>query len=161
VLAELGASTDVAPGDLAVAAVVRGERPEGGLHDRLGPDAAEALALAALDGKLDVVVGLVGPNFVAPAGGGPSGTLLHHAAWVGDADTARRLLELGADPIARSGAPFDTPIAWAALGSQHWELPGRDYVAVVELLLAAGAELEPRFDDVAEGPLADWLATRI
>jgi hypothetical protein len=40
-------------------------------------------------------------------------------------------------------------------------LPGRDYVAVVELLLEAGAELEPRFAEVAEGPLADWLVGRI
>ena len=49
---------------------------------------------------------------------------------------------------------------WAALGSQRWDGRGRDYVAVVELLLANGAELAPRVDDVAEGPLADWLLAR-
>jgi len=43
------------------------------------------------------------------------------------------------------------------LGSQHHALPGRDYVAVVEALVAAGAELEERFAEVAHGPLADWL----
>jgi ankyrin repeat protein len=161
VLAELGASTALSAADRAVAAVVRGERPAGGLPDSLVPDAEEALAMAAvMDGKLDLVVDLVGPNFAAFAGGGPRGTLLHHACWVGYPDASRRLLERGADPVARSGAAFDTPIAWAALGSQHWELPGRDYVAVVELLLEHGAELEPRLEDVAEGPLADWLATR-
>jgi ankyrin repeat protein len=83
--------------------------------------------------------------------------LLHHASWVGEPEVVRRLLERGADPAARSGAEFDTPVAWAALGSQHWQLEGRDYVAVVGQLLAAGAELEPRFVDVAEGPLAEWL----
>ena len=31
-------------------------------------------------------------------------------------------------PCAPSGAEFDTPIAWAALGSEHHALPGRDYV---------------------------------
>jgi hypothetical protein len=59
--------------------------------------------------------------------------------------------------MARSGAEFDTPAAWAALGSRAWREPGRDYVAVLEALVAAGAELEPRFEEVAEGPLADWL----
>jgi ankyrin repeat protein len=77
---------------------------------------------------------------------------------VGKPEVVRRLLELGADPVARSGAEFDTPLAWAALGSQAWREPGRDYVAVAELLLAVGAELEPRYAEVAEGPLAARLA---
>jgi hypothetical protein len=47
------------------------------------------------------------------------------------------------------------------LGSQYHRLPGRDYVAVTEHLVAAGAALEPRFVDFAHGPLADWLAERI
>jgi ankyrin repeat protein len=162
VLAELGASTELSEADRAVAAVVRGERPADGLPGTLGPDAEEALAMAAvMEGKLDLVVDLAGPNFTAFAGGGPRGTLLHHACWVGYADVSRRLLERGADPLARSGAVYDLPIAWAVLGSQHWRLPGRDYVALVELLLAHGAALEPRFEDVAEGPLADWLVGRI
>ena len=66
-------------------------------------------------------------------------------------------IERGADPVARSGAEFDTPLAWAALGSQAWREQGRDYVQVAELLLGAGAELEPRFAEVAEGPLAARL----
>ena len=93
-------------------------------------------------------------------GGGAPGTLLHHAAWVGNVELAKRLLERGADPVARSGAEFDTPAAWAALGSQHWREDGRDHVGAIELLLAAGAELEPRYTEVAEGPLADWLEGR-
>jgi hypothetical protein len=48
-------------------------------------------------------------------------------------------------------------VAWAALGSQYHALPGRDYVAVVKTLVAAGADLEERFAEVAHGPLADWL----
>jgi hypothetical protein len=71
------------------------------------------------------------------------------------------LLARGADPIAPSPADFDTPSAWAALASQYHELPGRDYVAVAELLTAAGAVVEPRFLDVADGPLADWLEERL
>jgi ankyrin repeat protein len=160
VLAELGASTDVAPEDLAVAAVARGERPPGGLPSELGPDAQEVLWEAAAGGRLELVVDLVGPNFFGHVGGGPPGTLLHHASWIGNADLVRRLLAHGADPLAHSGAEFDTPIAWAALGSSGWRWEGRDYVAVAELLVAAGAELEPRFAEVAEGPLLEWLDAR-
>jgi len=160
VLEELGASTDVPAEDRAVAALARGERPDAPLPERPGPDAQEVLILAALRGRLDAVVDAVGPRFFGHVGGGPPGTLLHHACWVGDPAAVRRLLERGADPVARSGAEFDTPIAWAALGSQYHAIPGRDYVGVVEALLEAGAELEPRFVDVAEGPLADWLGSR-
>lgn len=74
--------------------------------------------------------------------------------------SSARLLARGADPVARSGADYDTPLAWAALGSQYHALPGRDYVAVAELLLAAGARFEPRFTEVAEGPVAEWLQDR-
>jgi ankyrin repeat protein len=158
-LRELGASTNVDADDLAVAAVVQGERPATPLPADLDPDQQEVLILAALQkSRLELVVELLGTQFTGVVGGSPSGTLLHHAAWVGDASLVERLLELGADPVALSGAEFDTPLAWAALGSQWWQEPGRDYVAVAELLLEAGAELEPRFAEVAEGPLAAWLA---
>jgi hypothetical protein len=77
--------------------------------------------------------------------------LLHHAAWVDDPRIVERLIERGADPVSHSGAEYDRPLAWAALGSQHDALPDRDYVAVVEALVAAGAELEERFTEVAQG----------
>jgi ankyrin repeat protein len=157
-LRELGASTDIDEDDLAVAGVAQGERPATPLPADLDPDQQEVLILAALQkGRLELVVELLGTQFTGVVGGSPSGTLLHHAAWVGDAALVERLLELGAEPVAPSGAEFDTPLAWAALGSQWWREPGRDYVAVAELLLEAGAELESRFAEVAEGPLADRL----
>jgi hypothetical protein len=71
------------------------------------------------------------------------------------------LLAQGADPLARGDAEWDTPLAVTALGSQWHALPGRDYVAVGERLLAAGGELEPRMLDVADGPLAAWLEARL
>jgi ankyrin repeat protein len=160
-LAGLGASTELVAGDLAVAAVARGEHPDEPLPADVDSDQQEVLILAALRGQLELVVELLGPGFFGHVGGGPPGTLLHHSCWVGNPALVGRLLELGADPVAKSGAEFDTPIAWAALGSDaHWAA-GRDYVAVVELLLAAGGKLEPRFIDVAQGPLADWLEERV
>jgi ankyrin repeat protein len=159
-LAELGASTELGPEERIVAAVARGERPNEELPAELSPDAQEVLILAALGDRFDLVVDLVGPSFFGHVGGGPPGTLLHHACWVGNAELVRKLLALGADPVAASSAEFETPLAWAFLASQHWQLEGRDYVGVAEALVGAGAELEPRFEDVAEGPLADWLEAR-
>jgi ankyrin repeat protein len=157
-LADLGASTEVDEQDRALAALARGEQVT--LEGPLDPDAQEVVVHAALGGNLDAVLEGVGIGFRGVAGGGPEGTLLHHAAWVGDADLVRRLLAAGADPCGASPARFSTPAAWAALGSQAWREPGRDYVAVTELLVAAGAEVEPRFAEVAHGPLEAWLAER-
>jgi ankyrin repeat protein len=160
-LAELGASTEVTAEDLAVAAVASGEQPATPLPETLDPDAQEVLILAALRGRLAAVVDAVGPGFQGVVGGSPEGTLLHHAAWVGDPDVVSALLERGADPLAAAPEPGATPLAWAAHGSQFWELPDRDFVGVAELLTAAGTPVEPRFVEVAEGPLYGWLERRV
>jgi ankyrin repeat protein len=157
-LAELGADTAVDEGDLALGRLARGE--DAVLPGELDEDAQEVLVLAALGGHLEPVLRAVGVGFRGVVGGSPSGTLLHHAAWVGDAGLVRRLLGAGADPKAESDAPFSTPAAWAALGSSAWRAPGRDYVGVLEVLVEAGAELEPRFAEVAHGPLEGWLEGR-
>jgi ankyrin repeat protein len=158
-LASLGAATEVDPQDLAVASVARGEQPETPLPDSLDPDAQEVLILTALRKHTDLVVDLVGPNFRGVVGGSPEGTLLHHAAWVGNPELVRALLARGADPSA--AADGDLPLSWAALASENHELPRRDYVAVAQLLVDAGNPVEPRFVEVADGPLHDWLGERL
>jgi ankyrin repeat protein len=162
-LAQLGASTEIDLVDAAVAVVARGERPpelEGVTVFRWDPDRQEAVILGALRGNLQAVVDVVGVNFRGVVGGSPEGTLLHHAAWMGNADAVRELLALGADANAPSRAEFFTPLAWAALASQYEKLSGRDYVAVAEALVESGAEIEPRFLEVAAGPLRQWLQFR-
>lgn len=110
---------------------------------------------------LDAVVAAVGPDFHGVVGGSPDMPLLCHAAWVGDPAVVTRLLDAGADPTVRADAEFATPLAVAALGSQYHALPGRDYVATAQRLLAAGGgEVEPRLADVAEGPLRAWFSAR-
>jgi ankyrin repeat protein len=160
-LAELAASTDVEPLDEVLGAISRGERPALPLPDDLDEDAGEILILAALWGPTDVVLDLVGPDFRGRVGGSPDGPLLAHAAWVGNPELVQTLLERGADASVRAAAAFDTPLGWAALGSQWHELPGRDYVAVAELLAAAGNRIEPRFLAVAHGPLENWLEEKL
>ncbi len=157
-LAGLGARTDgVDAADLAVAAVARGERPQTPLPDALDVDQQEVVILAALRGQLGLVLELFGSGLSGVVGGSPPGTLLHHASWAGSAEVVAGLLARGADPLASTCTDYDTPLAWAALGSQHHELPGRDHVAVAEALTDAGGRVEPRFLEVADGPLADWL----
>ena len=157
-LARLGASTEVDPADAAVASIARGERPTTPLPETLDPDAQEVIVLTAQRGKLDLVLDVVGPHFRGVVFGSPEGTLLHHAAWIGSVENVERLLERGADPVAR--AHFDTPLAWAAHGSRDYDDPDGDHVGVAERLVAAGAQIEPRFLELADGPLAEWLQSR-
>ena len=160
VLARLGASTEVDPADAAVASIARGEPPRTPLPETLDPDAQEVIVLSALRGNLDLVLHVLGPQFTGVVGGSPAGTLLHHAAWIGSPELVEQLLARGADPGARSDPHLETPLAWAAHGSQYHELPDRDFVGVAERLVAAGAEIEPRFLELAGGPLAEWLQSR-
>jgi ankyrin repeat protein len=159
-LSELGASTELDPADAAVEAIARGERPTTPLPLSLDVDAQEVIVLAALDGKLDAVLEAVGPDFRGVVGGSPEGSLLHHAAWVGDAALVGELLRLGADP-AGAGGTTGTPLAWAAHGSRNHRAAGRDYVQVADVLTAAGNPLEPALLGDAAGPLYAWLEERL
>jgi ankyrin repeat protein len=159
-LAELGASTEVDATDRRLGALARGERAGGPLPDPLDVDGQEVVVLAALRGHLDAVLAAVGPRFRGVVGGSPEGELLHHAAWVGAAGVVRALLEAGADPLAPADAELATPLGWAALSSRDGAR-GADHVAVAELLVAAGAEVEPALLEVADGPLAAWLEDRV
>jgi ankyrin repeat protein len=152
-LAELGASTELDPADAAVESLARGERPSTPLPESLDVDGQEVIVLAALGGHLDAVVDAVGPGFRGVVGGSPEGSLVEHAAWVGDSALVERLLGLGAEPGAALG--------WASHGSRNHGAPGRDYVAVAQLLVAAGCPVELGLLDDAEGPLYAWLEARL
>jgi ankyrin repeat protein len=160
-LAGLGASTDVDPADVETAAIARGEEPGPNQSGGWDPDRQEVIILAALEGRarLDVI----GVNFRGVVGGSPVGTLLHHAAWMAKADAVRELLARGADPNPqyRSRSDLETPLAWAVWASAHPAFADRDYVAVAEPLVEAGATIEPRFLEEAAGPLREWLQLRV
>lgn len=146
-LRELGADTAVAPEDVAVARL-----DPAGLPAAFDVDQQEVLILAALWERLDAVIDAVGVDFEGVVGGSPEGSLLQHACWVGHPEVVRRLLDRGADPAST--------LDWAAAGSVYHALPGRDYVAVAELLVAAGQTPTADHADAADGPLHAWLTER-
>jgi ankyrin repeat protein len=166
-LLELGADVaTVDDQDRALSAVARGERPA--TEIRLDHDARDVLIELAMRDlhSLQRVVDAVGAGFTAGWGGGPRGSLLHQAAWFGRPDFVRLLLDRGAEPDARATTEYATPLGWAAVGSRYspahpndsFSSPDGDYVGVAELLVAAGARVEPKFTEMAVPPLADWLA---
>ena len=144
-LEALGAKTDVEFDDLAVAAIARGERPPV-VPETLDFDQQEVLILAP---DLTLVVELYGADFRGVVGGSPEGSLLAHAAWLGDAARVRFLLAAGATPDGLGAAVH---------GSHGWR--GRDHVGVAEQLVAAGEIIRPQYLAQAGGPLAEWLAAR-
>jgi ankyrin repeat protein len=158
-LAELGASTETTAGDVAIAAVARGERPATPL-DLDDLDAQEALIKNALFGDLRLTLELAGPNVLGPVDASPFGTLLHHAAWVGDAVLVERLLAAGADVSIPAPAGFATPLGWAALASTDDPDANRDHLRSGQLLVAAGDPIDARIVEAADGPLRDWLEAR-
>jgi ankyrin repeat protein len=159
-LAGLGASTELDEGDRWVARLARGERPVGDPPPSFDVDMQEVVILTAIRGDTDLVVDAVGTEFAGVVGGSPEGMLLHHACWMGDAGAVGRLLARGADPVARSPADGATPLEWTVHASQYHRVPGRDFVGVAERLVAAGAPVQVRRPEAAEGPLADWLHSR-
>jgi ankyrin repeat protein len=160
-LAELGGSTELQPADAAVVEFGSGEAGADTLPETLDADQQSVVIRAAMRGRIEEVVDRFGPHYRGVADGSPPGTLLHHAGWHGNREAVRVLLGRGADPLAETSDEYATPAAWAALGSSWWRSPGFDYVGVMELLVVAGAVLEPRFLDVAHGPLEDWLVERL
>lgn len=76
------------------------------------------------------------------APGVDGGTALHAACWVGNARLVERLLALGRVPLeTRDPTHQSTPLGWAAFGSVHRRARGADYPAVVDRLVAAGADI--------------------
>jgi ankyrin repeat protein len=103
-------------GDHALLARTRAERPALVVEAAEGRR-TEALALLAelgfdLDAQLDAELNT---RLVLGVSGG---TALHWAAWRGDLDLARRLLDLGADPGVRDTKFAMTPLEWARHASQ-------------------------------------------
>ena len=81
-------------------------------------------------------------GFDPAAPGVDGGSALHAACWVGSVQMVERLLARGGVPLdARDPTHQSTPLGWAAFGSVHRRARGADYSAVVDRLVAAGADI--------------------
>ena len=81
-------------------------------------------------------------GFDPAAPGVDGGSALHAACWVGNVRMVERLVERGGVSLdARDPTHQSTPLGWAAFGSVHRRARGADYPAVVERLVAAGADI--------------------
>jgi len=112
------------------------------------------LHLAARAGQSGTVGLLVEDGAVLDAGSRHGATALHFAAGSGIVSTVEALLTGGAQVDPREGAYDQTPLMWAA---------AEDHVAVVERLLAAGADptLFSRVEDIAARAEADERRLRL
>ena len=81
-------------------------------------------------------------GFDPAAPGADGGTALHAACWVGNVRMVERLLAHGGVTLdARDPTHHGTPLGWAVFGSVHRRAKGGDYIAVVDRLVAAGADV--------------------
>lgn len=119
----------------AVEALLR-ENPN--LGREMGAD-ARAITDAAQAGRVETVRLLLEAGLDPMTPGMDSGSAIHTASWFGYADVVNLLI--GRVPLdltdAHHGSP---PLGWAAHGAHWCRNQAGDYVAVVELLLKAGAD---------------------
>ncbi len=100
------------------------------------------LAHAIFDGRREAAHLMLRLGFDETVGGVDGGTALHAASWMGDVELVEKILERGRVPIeSRDPVHLSTPLGWAAFGSVHRRAPGGDYSAVIDRLVAAGADL--------------------
>ena len=100
------------------------------------------LAHAIFDGRREAARLMLRLGFDETAGGVDGGTALHAACWVGDAEMVDVILRRGRVPVeSRDPVHRSTPLGWAAFGSVHRRAHGGDYAAVIDRLVAAGADI--------------------
>ena len=101
------------------------------------------LAHAIFDGRRKAAHLMLRLGFDETAGGVDGGTGLHAASWMGDVEMVEALLRRRRIPLdGRDPVHLSTPLGWAAFGSVHRRAAGGDYPAVVDRLVAAGADIK-------------------
>jgi ankyrin repeat protein len=100
------------------------------------------LAHAIFAGRRDAAHLMLRLGFDETAGGVDGGTGLHAASWMGDVEMVEAILRRGRVPVdSLDPVHLSTPLGWAAFGSVHRRAERGDYAAVVDRLVAAGADI--------------------
>jgi ankyrin repeat protein len=100
------------------------------------------LAQAIFHGHHRVAELMLSLGFDETAPGPDGGTALHAACWMGSVRMVELLLARGRVPVeTRDPTHLSTPLGWAAFGSVHRRARGGDYAAVIDRLVAAGADV--------------------
>jgi ankyrin repeat protein len=127
-------------GDEPSAAAVLAENPA--LPERLTRQDHSHLAHAIFHERFRAAELMLGLGFDPSAPGVDGGTALHAACWVGNPRMVEAVLTRGSVAIdSRDPTHQSTPLGWAAFGSVHRRAKGSDYVAVIDRLVAAGADV--------------------
>ncbi|ODS58152.1 MAG: hypothetical protein ABS36_04510 [Acidobacteria bacterium SCN 69-37] len=101
-----------------------------------------SLARAIFHGHLEAAALMIRLGFDPAVPGVDGGTALHAACWMGHVPLVERLIAVGGVALdARDPVHGSTPLGWAAFGSVHRRAADGDYAAVIERLVAAGADI--------------------
>jgi ankyrin repeat protein len=111
------------------------------LFAKLNPHERDGFLRVASQGKRGVVVAMLDCGFPINAKNSSSQSALHHAAWNGQREIVKLLIERGAELDAKEDAFGSTPLGWAAHGGQNCVRPGADHVGAIRLLIEAGADI--------------------
>ena len=110
------------------------------LPDALTPDDRERLVAAAFDNDAKAVRLMLAVGWPVDVSRSGGDTALHWAAWHGNPEMTRNLLDRRASVDSRDLHYQGTPLNWALHGSVHgWHPERGDYPGTVEALLDAGA----------------------
>lgn len=122
-------------------------RQDPGLVAKLSDAERRHVSLAARNNATLAVHTMLRVGFPVDATGQHRGTPLHWAAFHGNADMVRSILQFN-PPLEVVDADFQaTPLGWAIHGSTNgWHARTGNYAGVVELLLKAGAVPPARYE---------------
>jgi ankyrin repeat protein len=120
-----------------------------GLIGKQPPDAYRRLIGAALRNNTKAVGMMLHAGWPVDVRSNNQQTALHWAAFHGNEQMVRVLIDYRAPLEAEEQQFKGTPLSWALYGSEHgWNRDTGDYAATVEALLAAGAKTSGPIDDL-------------
>lgn len=150
-LREHGANTDgLTPMELFLGACVAadGERARTllaenpGLFQSMTSEDKTAMADAIRQDNAAAIRLMVALGFPLTTEEGFGGIPLHDASWLGKPALVRLLLDLGSPVNIRDRQFGCSPLAWAAHGSRFCKKDDASYLAIVDMLIDAGSEVE-------------------